>query len=502
MNTIKDSKIMREDNIELPFCKRLETTYEIELMGFQNRCLLYLGILPLKDTNEIWKIKLYRFYQVLGYIMYIPVILMEIYGCFHYRNDLNVVIDAIVPIGLGCIGFFVPLTVNWDNVLNHFEKMETKSAFIRIINDNNRKKIAILEEHYHWSRFFTKTFVLIANITGITWGLQVYLLEFLETLTGENHSNSTINEEFPALKLYPIVVHLPYVDMTDTVICIILNVIIMILIIMTCNRAGMTIVYFSTLLLYHSTLFTLVAVSLEEVDTEDSINIESNFNTSHDIGQPVIRKENNRFQDSFENYVLQKTQCNNLDIVNKRPRPIKSSMFNYSDNENQTEIANEEQEIRAIDLLKDAIKDHQEALQYVDRVNDLISSYLFSEISVGAVVLALALFESVVNPNFAAKAKHVASALAVVIGGWIVFRSGATVTDQGQKVCEAACNTLWYKHSMKFRKLLYILIWKSQKPVIVVAGPLIEMTEKNFADVVNGSYSYFTLLLQFESTKS
>ncbi|PSN57630.1 Odorant receptor 119 [Blattella germanica] len=482
-----------------------EGSCELDLMNLQQKCLILAAIEP---SNEIkinfWKSILFRIYQIIIVSTYIPLLVIQIFGCYHYRYDFLTLLDGIVPIGLASIGFFVPLSANWKIATELVRKFERDSVFIKAINQNNTKNINLLNEAQRFTKFLTCTLLVCITLSAGIWFTQPHIFAVLESFTNKKeNSNSTIIMD--PLKMYPLVIWIPYVDITATIPYMFISTLIGTCIFIVSTRGATFISYSVSIMIYTTTQFKMVATCMNEIDNVDDNELEFTDNNiisnNNGLSKQVLNCPNNKSPDE-----LKRTHEEHLDDVKKQ---IKRKKFNVYKNIKLQDfeyekclLCPEEDEVKAITQLINSVKDHQQILKIINEVNDAFSSMFFMTIMLGALSLSLALFVVAVNPDFSNKLKNASAVMVLLIYGWIIFSNGEDVKEEGIKIHHTAYNLQWFKHSTKFKKILQIIIMRSQKPCGIMLGPLMDMTIENYSNILNTAYSYFTLLVQFESKDS
>ncbi|XP_043274202.1 odorant receptor 4-like [Venturia canescens] len=71
-----------------------------------------------------------------------------------------------------------------------------------------------------------------------------------------------------------------------------------------------------------------------------------------------------------------------------------------------------------------------------------------------------------------------------------------SLRDESFKISHAAYNLDWYEWTRQEGKLIYIIIEKSQKPLVITANKLVVISLETFGWLLKSAFSMFTLLRQ------
>jgi len=61
---------------------------------------------------------------------------------------------------------------------------------------------------------------------------------------------------------------------------------------------------------------------------------------------------------------------------------------------------------------------------------------------------------------------------------------------------DAAYSVQWYNHSTKFKKMLHMVIMRTQRPCLIHVGPFIPLTMEHFQNVSHMSLCNFMIFFK------
>ncbi|XP_011691621.1 PREDICTED: odorant receptor Or2-like [Wasmannia auropunctata] len=142
-----------------------------------------------------------------------------------------------------------------------------------------------------------------------------------------------------------------------------------------------------------------------------------------------------------------------------------------------------------------SIRRHTEAIQFVAILESVYSISLF--IQLGAIMISISfLGYQVINytENANRLIKPVLFLNTVFFNAFFENWQGQKVIDSSERVFESVYNTEWYSMPIAARKLLLIMIMRSEKPSIIKMGKMVNLSYVTFNAVLRTSSSYFMLL--------
>ncbi|XP_039305977.1 odorant receptor Or2 [Solenopsis invicta] len=142
------------------------------------------------------------------------------------------------------------------------------------------------------------------------------------------------------------------------------------------------------------------------------------------------------------------------------------------------------------------IRRHAESMQFVSIVESVYSLSLLLHVGSFVLVISFLLYQVLndleVNANTVVRTTAYLNAVLfnVFFENW----QGQKIIDSSEKVFESAYNTEWYNMPIATRKLLIIMMIKSEKPLMLKMGKVVLLSYITFNTVLRTSSSYFMLL--------
>ncbi|XP_011699007.1 PREDICTED: uncharacterized protein LOC105456562 [Wasmannia auropunctata] len=142
-----------------------------------------------------------------------------------------------------------------------------------------------------------------------------------------------------------------------------------------------------------------------------------------------------------------------------------------------------------------SIRRHTETMQFIAIMESVYSLPLL--IHIGLTVLIISVLEYQVLNNM----EHINRLIkpttylaAILINVFFENWQGQKIIDSSEKVFESAYNTEWYSMPVAARKLLIMMMMRSEKPSTLKMGKIVVLSHITFNTVLRTSSSYFMLL--------
>ncbi|KAF7284772.1 hypothetical protein GWI33_021640 [Rhynchophorus ferrugineus] len=144
--------------------------------------------------------------------------------------------------------------------------------------------------------------------------------------------------------------------------------------------------------------------------------------------------------------------------------------------------------------LKVIIKQHQKSIEFVDNLNKSVRYVVFIDFLLNSANVASVLFYLVTVKSvylFYAILLLSLQLLQVFALAWV----SNEVKLESVKVADAVYESPWYEQDQKIKKMLHIILMRSQKPLAITIGPFKPMTAETAIMTLQASYSYATLMM-------
>ncbi|XP_011878576.1 PREDICTED: odorant receptor 67c-like isoform X1 [Vollenhovia emeryi] len=142
-----------------------------------------------------------------------------------------------------------------------------------------------------------------------------------------------------------------------------------------------------------------------------------------------------------------------------------------------------------------SIRRHTETMQFVASIESLYSLPLLIHIGLTVLILSVLGYQVITNTeNVNGILKPIAYLNGLVINVFFENWQGQKIIDSSEKVFESAYNSEWYSMPVASRKLLIMMMMRSERPSILRMGKFVVLSYVTFNTVLRTSSSYFMLL--------
>ncbi|XP_070506820.1 putative odorant receptor 92a [Chironomus tepperi] len=158
------------------------------------------------------------------------------------------------------------------------------------------------------------------------------------------------------------------------------------------------------------------------------------------------------------------------------------------------EICRSNNEEDAIKELKKLIDIHQELIEVSEKLNEIFSPLMLINVACSIVGLCTAgfLVASGINNYFIARYFFVPIGLIVQIFVQCFFAQ--QLIDSTAAISTSVYNTEWYSGSVKLRRFILLIIYRSQKPQTIKAWKFFDLSMATFYWIVTKAHSYYSVL--------
>ncbi|XP_011698980.1 PREDICTED: uncharacterized protein LOC105456547 [Wasmannia auropunctata] len=153
------------------------------------------------------------------------------------------------------------------------------------------------------------------------------------------------------------------------------------------------------------------------------------------------------------------------------------------------------QEAMSYRYIKDCVIMHNHIIEYARRIEKANTTSYFFQLGFNMMGMTFTIFQAVVklsDPNEALRYASFTCCLLSVL--FLESWPGQQLSDYTDKIFAYTTSGLWYQSSLRVRKMISIMLFRSYVPIKITAGKLYTLNLANFASVVRTSFSYFTVL--------
>ncbi|XP_033228426.1 odorant receptor 13a-like isoform X1 [Belonocnema kinseyi] len=142
-----------------------------------------------------------------------------------------------------------------------------------------------------------------------------------------------------------------------------------------------------------------------------------------------------------------------------------------------------------------AVECHNNALEYASILEAFYSPFLFVTIGINVIILSVLGIQTLNTIGSPEKTiKFGAFTLSVLVHFYCITLPPQNLLDCSGAVSFQAYNVPWYHMSLKSKKLLLMIIMRSQEPCKLTAGKFYTMDMETFSALLKTSVSFFTVL--------
>nr|ANZ03158.1 olfactory receptor 45 [Cnaphalocrocis medinalis] len=146
--------------------------------------------------------------------------------------------------------------------------------------------------------------------------------------------------------------------------------------------------------------------------------------------------------------------------------------------------------------LKAVVVYHQRVLKIADALNSMCTVLVFLDVTFTALAIGIYGFRTTTMKDSATKLINFFSGLYVLQITLIWSWTGQLLADASAEVAIAAHSCLWYTGDARFRRLIGIIMIRSQSPVYLTSLGFSRVTLQTFVKIMSTAYSYISLFSQ------
>ncbi|PSN47015.1 Odorant receptor 38 [Blattella germanica] len=482
-------------------------SHELGLMNVVRLELCIVGLIPTNGiVNDRWKLKLFRYYQNVMICVYIPVMLGQLMAIQHFWGDLDTVTDCagMFSVFVACFFDYLYLIEHEKTILHVCEVLE-ETPIPKVKNPRLIEKyLAIVEICRTEIRIVMEIFWGLAAIGAIKW----LLYNPIENLIIDRHFlNHTLKEDKPNAD-FVFIIWFPF-DATWSPLFEIIYMFQSILLVMaTCHNicANST---FLTFMVHAWGKLEFVECTVSSIDdelnpkrvgdeaVEDKI---SEIFGEFDDEDTIPAADDTNDDDTtvtLEEEAEQETGLNgDLQVFSPEGANTNSDVVPV---ENGVEVAMDAH----VEYLKRCVKQHQDAIDFVHELDDLVSTWLAVRMFAFQMVAAGEVFQLIVNMDDWEKLVGHGTILFFIFAQILIYCwFGEQILQGGWDVDRAVYETPWFTYSQTYRKNLILIIMRAQRPVEVTVGHYYSLSLQSCELILQNIYFFSMFLNQINNKAS
>ncbi|PSN37988.1 Odorant receptor 36 [Blattella germanica] len=143
------------------------------------------------------------------------------------------------------------------------------------------------------------------------------------------------------------------------------------------------------------------------------------------------------------------------------------------------------------------IKHHQTIIKFSKELDLVLSPLLFFFFCCSQMIMCVVTFQVVLTwADGTIQVKLILGLMAALCGPLMFCWFGTVMIQEGLAVEQAVYDCKWYERPTNFRRLLGMVLMRSQKPVRLTAGQFYDVSLTSFTQMLNAVYTYFAVLKQ------
>jgi len=236
------------------------------LMALNMKLLRNVGIIPNEGTyKNSLKFKLNRFCHFLLFLVYIPVLILQLLSLYFYWGNIRLIVESIGTTS-GMLACYFPalyMIVKWEDFYTMMYRLEMDSIFATEIVRKNDEQMKII--HTSKRSVIILAWITIASITAI--GISFDLLPLLTLAFSKSETENLQNDDHAnqLFKYLVMVVWLPG-DLSEKHWYWYIYTVQAVIIFVGCAYLTAVLPFLLTMIVYTETQFRIVTSALNEID--------------------------------------------------------------------------------------------------------------------------------------------------------------------------------------------------------------------------------------------
>nr|ARO70246.1 Odorant Receptor 34 [Dendrolimus punctatus] len=150
-------------------------------------------------------------------------------------------------------------------------------------------------------------------------------------------------------------------------------------------------------------------------------------------------------------------------------------------------------EITTENSLIHLIKRHQKLIKLSELLDDICSKLIFFNLSSSTVIITFFAIAAKVARGPVDMINNFGAVVALLIPLFNFCYFSQLLRQSSGGVADSAYNSIWYKGDKKYKKLLWFVIRRSQKPCSLTSMKYNPISLSTFSAVLSTTWSYFSL---------
>ncbi|XP_037941047.1 odorant receptor 7a-like [Teleopsis dalmanni] len=153
-----------------------------------------------------------------------------------------------------------------------------------------------------------------------------------------------------------------------------------------------------------------------------------------------------------------------------------------------------------IEELKNCIKDHQNLIEFFNRISPLISVTVFIQFITSASAMAMTLINLMIFAiDFSARIASIFYFIAILTETFPLCYFAQMLMDDNNKLADTIFHSNWMGQDVAYTKMLLFFLQRSQAMMELTAGKLVPITLNSFLGSAKFSFSLYTFVKQMDT---
>ena len=256
------------------------------------------GVIPSENINSsLWKSTLFRIFQTLTLLLFIPIITLQFLAIFYYWGNINLIVDCTGFLATSvCVCFITFYTAIFcKNICDVIDTFETNSIFCNELVRSNQKHTKIMNETLKQAQIYIKVIFISKTIVSILFILPTFVQHLM---TSDEEILQEVENVGGFKKCFIFVMWLPPVVKQKFIIRVMYGLQFIIGWEICLFTASLT-PFYTVLFLYTGKQFKLISSIIREMD-EVMCRLEKPGNILHEVIETKFTTGTKILSDSFQ----------------------------------------------------------------------------------------------------------------------------------------------------------------------------------------------------------
>ncbi|XP_063625011.1 odorant receptor 67a-like [Cydia splendana] len=150
----------------------------------------------------------------------------------------------------------------------------------------------------------------------------------------------------------------------------------------------------------------------------------------------------------------------------------------------------------SLENLKNIVKRHHKLLKLAEDLDEIFGAIMFNVLIFSSLIICFFGFLGIAIEVKFQQCMYLTAAIVVLFSVFYIMLPGQILSDTSSGVASAAYQTLWYNSDQRFRKIIVIIMSRSQKPCKLRAMGYADVNLETFYKICGTTWSYLSVVNQ------